>query len=242
VPVLSLRFENEYVSPLVDRAITSQVILGYRRGFLGKVARTSVLRHYGLRTLSYGVLLPAPDIGRAATGPMRQTQAAGHECGIHTWDHVVWQDHVRRRDAAWTREVLQRSWDRFGDVFGRAPATHGAAGWQANEACWTQLDAWACATPRTAAAVVPTCRCCPPTNAAMCSCRPRWRRWTNAWGSTAAPSPTFTGTCCAPPPPPARVTMSSRCTPSWRGSCWRRPASYLRLQAVTGVHRQRQVD
>ena len=80
----------------------------FRRGFLGKVARTSVLRHYGLRTLSYGVLLPAPDIGRAAAGPMRQAQAAGHECGIHTWDHVVWQDHVRRRDAAWTRGPMKR--------------------------------------------------------------------------------------------------------------------------------------
>jgi undecaprenyl phosphate-alpha-L-ara4FN deformylase len=114
----------------------------FRRGFLGKVARTSVLRHYGWRTLSHGVLLPAPDIGRAAAVPMREAQAAGHECGIHTWDHVVWQDHVRRRDAAWTREVLQRAWDRFGDVFGCAPATHGAAGWQANEACWAQLDAW----------------------------------------------------------------------------------------------------
>lgn len=114
----------------------------FRRGFLGKVARTSVLRHYGLRTLSYGVLLPAPDIGRVAAGPMREALAAGHECGIHAWDHVVWHDHVRRRSPAWTRQVLQRAWDRFADVFGRPPDTHGAAGWQANEACWAQLDAW----------------------------------------------------------------------------------------------------
>ncbi len=114
----------------------------FRRGFLGKVARTSVLRHYGLRTLSYGVLLPAPDIGRAAAATMREAQAAGHECGIHTWDHVVWQDRVRGRDAAWTQAALQRAWNRFGEVFGRAPTTHGAAGWQANEACWAQLDAW----------------------------------------------------------------------------------------------------
>ncbi|EQD28662.1 polysaccharide deacetylase protein, partial [mine drainage metagenome] len=35
----------------------------FRPGFLGKVKRTSVLEHYGLRTLLYGTLLPGPDIG-----------------------------------------------------------------------------------------------------------------------------------------------------------------------------------
>ncbi len=37
----------------------------FRKGFAQKVARTSVLKHYGLKTLMYGVLLPGPDIGRA---------------------------------------------------------------------------------------------------------------------------------------------------------------------------------
>lgn len=36
----------------------------FRPGFLKKVSRTSVVEHYGLRTLMYGVLLPGPDIGR----------------------------------------------------------------------------------------------------------------------------------------------------------------------------------
>ncbi len=38
----------------------------FRPGFFGKVRRTSVLEHYGLRTLLYGTLLPGPDIGRRA--------------------------------------------------------------------------------------------------------------------------------------------------------------------------------
>jgi len=38
----------------------------FRKGFAQKVARTSVLKHYGLKTLLYGVLLPGPDIGREA--------------------------------------------------------------------------------------------------------------------------------------------------------------------------------
>jgi undecaprenyl phosphate-alpha-L-ara4FN deformylase len=114
----------------------------FRPGFLSKVSRTSVLKHYGLRTLMYGVLLPAPDIGRSAAGPMRECQRAGHECGLHTWDHVVWQDNVRQRDEAWTRRQMTLAYQRFGEVFGEPPATHGAAGWQMNEYALQQIDDW----------------------------------------------------------------------------------------------------
>jgi peptidoglycan/xylan/chitin deacetylase (PgdA/CDA1 family) len=114
----------------------------FRPGFLSKVSRTSVTKHYGYKTLMYGVLLPAPDIGKVGADAMRETQRAGHECGIHTWDHVVWQDQVRERDAAWTRVQMQRSHARFIDIFGAPPPTHGAAGWQMNAAAFEQLDAW----------------------------------------------------------------------------------------------------
>jgi peptidoglycan/xylan/chitin deacetylase (PgdA/CDA1 family) len=114
----------------------------FRPGFLSKVSRTSVTRHYGYRTLMYGVLLPGPDIGRQAAADLRATRDAGHECGIHTWDHVLWQDEVRRRDAAWTRAEMQKSRDRYRDIFGVNPPTHGAAGWQMNDAAFGQIDDW----------------------------------------------------------------------------------------------------
>ncbi|HZV92132.1 MAG TPA: polysaccharide deacetylase family protein, partial [Caldimonas sp.] len=114
----------------------------FRPGFLAKVKRTSVLEHYGLRTLLYGTLLPGPDIGRRAAAEMKAVQAAGHEVGIHTWDHVLWQDKVRDRDAAWTERQMQLAYDRFVDIFGERPATHGAAGWQTNDAALRRIDAW----------------------------------------------------------------------------------------------------
>jgi peptidoglycan/xylan/chitin deacetylase (PgdA/CDA1 family) len=114
----------------------------FRRGFLQKVRRTSVLQHYGWRTLLYGVALPAPDIGRVARDAMRAARAAGHECGIHAWDHVVWQDNVRSRDAAWTLRQMELAHSRFVEVFGEPPATHGAAGWQMNAAAYRQIDDW----------------------------------------------------------------------------------------------------
>ena len=46
-----------------------------RKGFVDKVRRTSVVRHYGVRTLLYGTLLPGPDIGRRAAGVLRRARS-----------------------------------------------------------------------------------------------------------------------------------------------------------------------
>lgn len=108
----------------------------FRPGFLGKVSRTSVVEHYGIKTLLYGTLLPGPDIGRKCAGLMRSVRDEGFEMGIHCWDHIRWQDFVARRDAAWTRREMQRAAERFAEVFGAKPRTHGAAGWQMNDAAY----------------------------------------------------------------------------------------------------------
>lgn len=114
----------------------------FRPGFLKKVSRTSVVEHYGLRTLMYGVLLPGPDIGRKAAAEMRAIAETGFETGIHTWDHVLWQDNVRQRDAGWTARQMTAAHARFIQVFGKPPVTHGAAGWQMNDHAFRQIDNW----------------------------------------------------------------------------------------------------
>jgi undecaprenyl phosphate-alpha-L-ara4FN deformylase len=106
----------------------------FRPGFFSKVSRTSVLDHYGLRTLLYGTLLPGPDIARRAGDFMRRTRNAGFEVGIHCFDHTAWQDFVSRRGADWTRRQMLLAVERFREVFGVAPLVHGAAGWQMNDA------------------------------------------------------------------------------------------------------------
>lgn len=104
----------------------------FRPGFLSKVRRTSVASHYGLKTLMYGTLLPGPHIGRRAGNVMREVAAAGHEVGIHCYDHIRWQDFVAKKNADWTRREMQRAVDAFQEVFGRKAAVIGAAGWQIN--------------------------------------------------------------------------------------------------------------
>lgn len=107
-----------------------------RPGFLSKVSRTSVVEHYGVRTLLYGTVLPGPDIGRREGAGMRAVRDAGFEVGVHAWDHVRWHDRVAAESAAWTGAEMRRASVRFAEIFGDAPRVHGAAGWQMNEAAY----------------------------------------------------------------------------------------------------------
>jgi peptidoglycan/xylan/chitin deacetylase (PgdA/CDA1 family) len=104
----------------------------FRPGFMKKVSRTSVVEHYGLKTLMYGTVLPGPDIGRKCADIMRGVRDAGFEVGIHCWDHVRWQDNVEHADMAWTEREMSAACDRFHEIFRTRARTHGAAGWQMN--------------------------------------------------------------------------------------------------------------
>src|SRR2546423_5263279 len=105
----------------------------FRRGFLSKVSRTSVLEHYGLRTLLYGTVLPGPHIGRSCAEELRAVRADGYEVGLHAYDHVKWQDFVVARDVRWTEREMQSGIDVFFEISGAPPKVHGAAGWQMND-------------------------------------------------------------------------------------------------------------
>ena len=113
----------------------------FRKGFLRKVRRTSVISHYGVGTLMYGTLLPGPDIGARCAEVMHDVQSQGFEVGIHTYEHVRCQDHVTQQDAPWTRREIERARTRFKDIFGADARVHGAAGWQMNRHAYrlTQL-------------------------------------------------------------------------------------------------------
>jgi undecaprenyl phosphate-alpha-L-ara4FN deformylase len=104
----------------------------FRPGFLGKVSRTSVLEHYGIKTLLYGTLLPGPDIGHGCADIMRAVRDAGFEVGIHCYDHIRWQDRVANENAEWTQHEMKLAVDRFAEIFGEKPKAHAAAGWQMN--------------------------------------------------------------------------------------------------------------
>jgi undecaprenyl phosphate-alpha-L-ara4FN deformylase len=112
-----------------------------QQGFLEKMLRTRAPSVYGFRTMFYGTFLPAPMIGAAAPGVLPQLKAAGHEVGLHGYDHVRWHDRLLFMTREEVDHEIQQAQAAFADIVG-APATSFAApGWQASETSRAALAA-----------------------------------------------------------------------------------------------------
>jgi undecaprenyl phosphate-alpha-L-ara4FN deformylase len=110
-------------------------------GFLGKMLRTNAARMYGVRTALYGTLLPAPLIGRRCRDAIARCRAAGHEVGLHAWDHVTWQDRLDRLARRAVEEQIDRGIAAFVQVFGERPRAFAAPAWFATDDALEALDA-----------------------------------------------------------------------------------------------------
>jgi undecaprenyl phosphate-alpha-L-ara4FN deformylase len=104
----------------------------FRPGFFQKVARTSIVSTYGLRTLLNGVLWPGPHIGLRNEATLRAARERGHEVGIHCYDHIRWQDGLARMSRDEVYAEFDKARQEFARIYGEPAQTAGAAGWQAN--------------------------------------------------------------------------------------------------------------
>ncbi|HYL05541.1 MAG TPA: polysaccharide deacetylase family protein [Thermoanaerobaculia bacterium] len=112
-----------------------------KRGFLAKMLRTNAARMYGWRTALYGTLLPAPEIGRRCRAALAAAAAAGHEVGLHAWDHVTWQDRLDRLSRAAIDAQLDRGIAAFEAIFGARPRGFAAPAWFCTGEGFAALDA-----------------------------------------------------------------------------------------------------
>ena len=102
----------------------------FRKGFITKMFRTKAPSAYGLKTLLYGTLLKAPMIAAANPDLIRRTADEGHDCGIHSWDHVFWQDNLPTLTKEQIRSELERAFSQFEDYARFRPESCAAPGWQ----------------------------------------------------------------------------------------------------------------
>jgi undecaprenyl phosphate-alpha-L-ara4FN deformylase len=112
-----------------------------RRGFLAKTMRTNVPGLYGWRTLLYGTLLPGPQIARSFPGHLRALADAGHEVGVHGYDHVYWHDRLAGLAPAAVAAELGRGLDVFRELMGVPAAAFAAPGWQCTAESLSAIDA-----------------------------------------------------------------------------------------------------
>ncbi|WP_455595177.1 polysaccharide deacetylase family protein [Cloacibacillus porcorum] len=106
----------------------------FRPGFISKMMRTKAPSTYGLKTLMYGTLLPAPLIVPADPAIVRRALEGGHEVGVHAWDHVYVQDCLERISKEEYLSLYRKAETLYKDICGRAPTEIAAPGWQLSHA------------------------------------------------------------------------------------------------------------
>jgi undecaprenyl phosphate-alpha-L-ara4FN deformylase len=102
-----------------------------QQGFLDKMLRNRAPSVYGWRTMLYGTLLPAPRISEAAADILPRVTVAGHELGLHGFDHVRWHDFLLTMSREEVDEEIRQAQAAFADILGTPAASFAAPGWQA---------------------------------------------------------------------------------------------------------------
>ena len=103
-----------------------------RRGFLTKMIRSHAPSLYGWRTMLYGTLLPAPRIGARCEEAIRAAARAGHDTGVHGWDHVGWHDGLDRMSLEAIARDYGAAHAEYLRILGVPARSSAAPGWTAN--------------------------------------------------------------------------------------------------------------
>ncbi|NCC51720.1 MAG: 4-deoxy-4-formamido-L-arabinose-phosphoundecaprenol deformylase [Spartobacteria bacterium] len=104
-----------------------------RPAFLWKMLRTRAGSLYGWDIILRGTFWPGPEIGRGLAPQIRAVADAGHEVGLHAWDHHKWQAAIDTMTAAQLHQEIKKGYNRLSDILGHPPATSAAPGWRCNE-------------------------------------------------------------------------------------------------------------
>lgn len=101
--------------------------------FLFKMLRTKAASLYGWDILLMGTAWPGPKIGRRCEAIIRDAAKAGHEIGVHAWDHHLWQARSEHLDAVALEEQLRLPFVELSRIVGEAPTCSAVPGWRADE-------------------------------------------------------------------------------------------------------------
>lgn len=104
-----------------------------RPKFLRKMLRTKAGNLYGWSILLRGTLWPGPRIGARLSSTIRMAADAGHEIGVHSWDHHLWQMKVEQLGTQGLHEQIKRAFDCLAEIIGREPDCSAVAGWRCTD-------------------------------------------------------------------------------------------------------------
>ena len=112
----------------------------FRPTFLWKMLRTKAARLYGWDILLKGTFWPGPIIGERLGHIIRATAEAGHEIGLHAWDHHGWQAHIHKMDSQTLDQSLRQGVELLTKILGKPPTCSAVPGWKCNERVLTAKE------------------------------------------------------------------------------------------------------
>ncbi|MBW2117279.1 MAG: 4-deoxy-4-formamido-L-arabinose-phosphoundecaprenol deformylase [Deltaproteobacteria bacterium] len=104
-----------------------------RPSFFRKMLRTRASSLYGWDILLRGTFWPGPVIGENLGTIIRSTSDAGHEVGLHAWDHHAWQAHIDTMDGDAIYRSLNRGVELLTRIIGRLPTCSAVPGWKCKD-------------------------------------------------------------------------------------------------------------
>jgi len=104
-----------------------------RPRFFLKMLRTKASSLYGWDILFRGTLWPGPVIGRKLGHTIRSVSDAGHEVGLHAWDHHGWQANIERMKGDAINRSLDRGVALLTDILDRQPTCSAVPAWKCND-------------------------------------------------------------------------------------------------------------
>ena len=104
-----------------------------RPRFLWKMLRSNAMSLYGYDILLRGTAWPGPVIGNRFPDIIRLPKDAGHEVGLHAWDHYTWQAKIDSFLKNEMQKHIKLGYDKLTEILGVPPTCSAVAGWRCNE-------------------------------------------------------------------------------------------------------------
>ncbi|MFM2484257.1 polysaccharide deacetylase family protein [Celerinatantimonas yamalensis] len=89
-----------------------------------------------------GALWRGPVIGRRVADIIQCADKAGHEVGLHAWDHHKWMSKTEQMSPLELRVELEKGYQLLSQVLGRDVECSAAAGWRCSEPTLTEKEAF----------------------------------------------------------------------------------------------------
>jgi len=111
-----------------------------RPQFLIKMLRTKAASLYGWDILLRGTFWPGQLIGKRCAEAIRTAAEAGHEVGLHAWDHHRWQSRIEHLDQDAIAVEIKRGFDSLREIIGKDPDCFAAPAWRITPAALLALE------------------------------------------------------------------------------------------------------